>query len=141
MPEMSAYGVKEKAVEAILSKQYQTMILNFANPDMVGHTGSISATVKACEAVDENLGDVLDAINKIGGIAIVLADHGNAEVMVDENGNPHTAHTTNLVPCIITKRGLNLHTGALCDVAPTMLDLLGLEKPLEMTGKSLIIKS
>lgn len=140
-PEMSAFEVADAAIKEILTKEYDTMILNFANPDMVGHTGSIPAATKAVEAVDINLGRVLEAINKVGGVAIILADHGNAEVMRDENGTPHTAHTTNLVPIIITKEGLKIKDdGALCDIAPTMLDLLGLEKPKEMTGQTLIKK-
>lgn len=139
-PEMSAFEVKDKAVEAILSKEYDTMILNFANPDMVGHTGSIEATTKAVETVDQCTKEVVEAILSIGGVAIVLADHGNAEKMRDDLGNPHTAHTTNLVPVIITKKDVKVGTGSLCDVAPTLLDLLGLDKPKEMTGNSLIIK-
>jgi 2,3-bisphosphoglycerate-independent phosphoglycerate mutase len=140
-PEMSAYELTDKVVEALLTNHYDTMILNFANPDMVGHTGSIEATTKAVEAVDICLGKVLKAIEQIGGTAIVLADHGNAEKMRDEFGQPHTAHTTNLVPVVVTKKGLTLRNGgALCDVAPTMLDLLGVAQPEEMTGKSLIVK-
>ncbi|MFU8792453.1 MAG: 2,3-bisphosphoglycerate-independent phosphoglycerate mutase [Acholeplasmataceae bacterium] len=139
-PEMSAYEVKDKAVEAILSQTYDTMILNFANPDMVGHTGSLPAAIKAVETVDACTKEVVEAILSIGGVAIVLADHGNAEKMEDDNGNPHTAHTTNLVPVAITKKDVKLATGALCDVAPTLLELLGIKQPKEMTGKSLIIK-
>ncbi|PKN15100.1 MAG: 2,3-bisphosphoglycerate-independent phosphoglycerate mutase, partial [Deltaproteobacteria bacterium HGW-Deltaproteobacteria-24] len=139
-PEMSAFEVKDKAVQAILSGAFDTMILNFANPDMVGHTGSIEATIKAVETVDQCTKEVVEAIQKIGGVAIVLADHGNAEKMLDETGNPHTAHTTNLVPVTITDKNYQLNTGALCDVAPTMLDLLGVKQPKEMTGKSLIKK-
>jgi 2,3-bisphosphoglycerate-independent phosphoglycerate mutase len=139
-PEMSAFEVKDKAVKAILTGEYDTMILNFANPDMVGHTGSIEATTKAVETVDQCTKEVVEAILSIGGVAIVLADHGNAEKMRDEFGQPHTAHTTNLVPVVITKHDVKLGTGALCDVAPTLLDLLGIDKPREMTGKSLIIK-
>ncbi|MEF3693025.1 MAG: 2,3-bisphosphoglycerate-independent phosphoglycerate mutase [Acholeplasmataceae bacterium] len=139
-PEMSAFEVRDKAVEAILSKKFDTMILNFANPDMVGHTGSIEAATKAVETVDQCTKDVVEAILSIGGIAIVLADHGNAEKMRDEFGNPHTAHTTNLVPVIITQKGIKVNTGSLCDVAPTLLDILGIMQPKEMTGKSLIIK-
>lgn len=139
-PEMSAFEVRDKAVEAIKSGSFDTMILNFANPDMVGHTGSIEATTKAVETVDQCTKDVVEAILSIGGVAIVLADHGNAEKMRDEFGQPHTAHTTNLVPVVITKKDIKVGTGALCDVAPTMLDLLGVKQPKEMTGKSLINK-
>ena len=139
-PEMSAFEVRDKAVEAIKSGAFDTMVLNFANPDMVGHTGSIEAATKAVETVDQCTKDVVEAILSIGGVAIVLADHGNAEKMRDDEGNPHTAHTTNLVPVVITKKDIKVNTGALCDVAPTMLDLLGVKQPKEMTGKSLIIK-
>ena len=139
-PEMSAYEVKDKAVKAILSGEYDTMILNFANPDMVGHTGSIEATTKAVETVDQCTKEVVEAILSIGGTAIVLADHGNAEKMRDEFGNLHTAHTTNLVPVVITRKDISVGTGSLCDIAPTLLDILGVKKPKEMTGKSLIIK-
>jgi hypothetical protein len=125
-PEMSAYEVKDKAVEAIRSKAFDTMILNFANPDMVGHTGSLSATIKAVEAVDACTKEVVEALLKEGGIAIVLADHGNAEQMIDSEGNPHTAHTTNVVPVAITSFDYTLSSGALCDVAPTLLELLGI---------------
>lgn len=139
-PEMSAYEVKDKAVAAILSKEFDTMILNFANPDMVGHTGSIPAAIKAVETVDQCTKEVVEAILSIGGVAIVLADHGNAEKMRDESGQPHTAHTTNLVPVVITDPTIKVGTGALCDVAPTLLDILGVPQPKEMTGHSLIIK-
>lgn len=138
-PEMSAYEVKDKAVEAIKSGKFDTMILNFANPDMVGHTGSIEAATKAVEAVDQCTKEVVEAILSIGGVAIVLADHGNAEKMRSEDGKPHTAHTTNPVPVLITKKGIKVNTGSLCDVAPTLLELLGLKQPKEMTGHSLII--
>lgn len=139
-PEMSAYEVKDKAVEAIQSGHYDTMILNFANPDMVGHTGSLEATIKAVEAVDQCTKEVVESLQKNGGIAIVLADHGNAEKMISEDGNPHTAHTTNDVPVAITSHDYDLNHGALCDVAPTLLELLHIEKPVLMTGKSLIKK-
>ncbi|HEY8405997.1 MAG TPA: 2,3-bisphosphoglycerate-independent phosphoglycerate mutase [Acholeplasma sp.] len=139
-PEMSAYEVKDKVIEALRTGTFQTMILNFANPDMVGHTGSIEAATKAVEATLDCVKQVTDEILAMGGVAIILADHGNAEQMRDEFGNPHTAHTTNLVPVIVTKAGISLTTGALCDVAPTMLDLLGIPQPKAMTGKSLIIK-
>jgi 2,3-bisphosphoglycerate-independent phosphoglycerate mutase len=137
-PEMSAFEVKDKAVEAILSGQYDTMILNFANPDMVGHTGSLEAAIKAIEAVDQCTKEVVEVIQKVGGVAIVLADHGNAEQMIDETGQPHTAHTTNLVPVAITNPHYQLNSGALCDVAPTLLELLKLQQPASMTGKSLL---
>jgi 2,3-bisphosphoglycerate-independent phosphoglycerate mutase len=139
-PEMSAFEIKDKAVEAIKSGKFDTMILNFANPDMVGHTGSIPAAVKAVETVDQCTKEVVEAILSIGGIAIVIADHGNAEKMRSEDGQPHTAHTTNLVPVVITEKDIKVNTGALCDVAPTLLDILGVKKPKEMTGHSLIIK-
>ena len=102
-PEMSAYELTEEVIKALRTKSFNTMILNYANPDMVGHTGSIPAATKAVEVVDECLGKVLKEIEALGGVAVVVADHGNAEKMRDENGNPHTAHTTNLVPIIITK--------------------------------------
>jgi 2,3-bisphosphoglycerate-independent phosphoglycerate mutase len=138
---MSAYELTDKVVESLKTKQYDTMVLNFANPDMVGHTGSIPATTKAVEAVDECLGRVLKEIEALGGVAIIIADHGNAEKMRDENGEPHTAHTTNPAPVIITKKGIELRNdGALCDIAPTMLNLLNIKQPSQMTGKSLIIK-
>lgn len=139
-PEMSAYEVKDKAVEAILSKKYDTMILNFANPDMVGHTGSLEAAIKAIEAVDACTKEVVEALDQTGGIAIVLADHGNAEEMINASGQPHTAHTTNLVPVAITNFAYKISDGALCDIAPTLLDLLNVNKPEAMTGRSLVSK-
>jgi 2,3-bisphosphoglycerate-independent phosphoglycerate mutase len=114
------------------------MILNFANPDMVGHTGSLEAAIKAIEAVDQCTKEVIEALDKVGGVAIVLADHGNAEEMISNTGEPHTAHTTNLVPVAITNKSLKLKHGALCDVAPTLLKLLHVEQPAAMTGHSLI---
>ena len=137
-PEMSAFEVRDKAVEAIKSGKFDTMILNFANPDMVGHTGSVEAAKKAVETVDTCTKDVVEAIQSIGGVAIIIADHGNAEKMRSEDGNPHTAHTTNLVPVIVTDPNVKVGTGALCDVAPTLLDILGVKQPKEMTGHSLI---
>lgn len=115
------------------------MILNFANPDMVGHTGSLESTIKAVEAVDTCLEKVVKAILEIGGIACIVADHGNAEQMKDERNKPHTAHTTNLVPFILVNSKFNLRSGSLCDVSPTLLELLGISQPIEMTGKSLIL--
>jgi 2,3-bisphosphoglycerate-independent phosphoglycerate mutase len=136
-PEMSAYEVAEAAVKEIEEDAHDVIILNFANPDMVGHTGSLEATIKAVEAVDECLGKVVDTILAKGGVAMIIADHGNAETMIDEEtGAPCTTHTTNPVPCIITKEGLELREdGILADVSPTLLKLLGVEQPKEMTGK------
>jgi len=140
-PEMSAYTVTDKVLEELESRNYDTVILNFANGDMVGHTGVISAAIKAVETVDECVGRVVDKVLEVGGIAFITADHGNCEKMLDEEGNPFTAHTTNLVPLIITKHGLNLRKdGNLGDIAPTMLELMGLVQPEEMTGKTLIVK-
>ncbi len=142
-PEMSAYEVADKAVEQVESGK-DVLILNFANCDMVGHTGVMNAAVKAVEAVDECLKKVVEAIWKSGGTAIVTADHGNAEVMKFEGGSPCTSHTTNVVPLVIAGDkylGTKLKDGkALCDVAPTLLDIMGVEKPEEMTGESIIAK-
>lgn len=139
-PEMSAFELTDRLVEAIESKQYDAIICNFANPDMVGHTGNFDATVKAIEALDKCLGRIYQAIEKVNGEMLITADHGNAEMMVNrETGQPHTAHTTNLVPLIYVGRDLKLlNQGALSDLAPTMLDLMGIEQPSEMTGRSLI---
>ncbi len=144
-PEMSAYEVAEKACELIASQEYDVMILNFANPDMVGHTGVSEAAVAAIKAVDECVGKVVDAIQKVGGEVIITADHGNSEMMVDENTHgPFTAHTTNPVPFIlVSDRYIHaqLRTdGRLADIAPTMLELIGLPKPPEMEGESMIVK-
>lgn len=143
-PEMSAYEIASYAVEALLKKRPDFAVINFANPDMVGHTGNLPATIKAVETVDGCLGQLVKAVQQLGGAMIITADHGNAEEMIDqETGTPQTAHTTNPVPFIlITPRGNELKLragGALCDVAPTALQLLGLPKPEEMTGKSLIV--
>lgn len=140
-PEMSAYEVCDKVVAAIKEEKYDTIILNFANCDMVGHTGVIPAAVKAVEVVDECVGKVVEALNRVGGVAIITADHGNAEKMLDENGKPYTAHTTNPVPLILTSNNYELKEhGILSDIAPTMLELLGVAKPSDMTSESLIIK-
>ena len=140
-PEMSAYEVADALVEKIEADAYDAIILNFANPDMVGHSGMLEPTIKAVEATDDNLGRVVDAILAKDGYAVIFADHGNADTVITDEGTPHTAHTTVPVPVIVTKKGLELRTdGKLADVAPTMLDLLGLEIPAEMTGESLIIK-
>ena len=137
---MSAFEVKDKVVEAILSEKYDTIILNFANWDMVGHTGVITAAVKAVEAVDTCVGEVVAALDKVGGVALITADHGNAEKLLDEEGKPYTAHTTNPVPVVITDKNIKLRDGILSDIAPTLLDLLGIEIPKEMTSKTLIVK-
>src|SRR5699024_976013 len=140
-PEMSAYEVTDALVADIEADKSDAIILNFANPDMVGHSGMLEPTIKAIEAVDENLGRVVDRILAHDGVAIIFADHGNADTMITPEGTPHTAHTTVPVPVIVTQKGVTLRTdGKLADVAPTMLDLLGVEKPAEMTGESLIIK-
>ncbi|MGL4819533.1 MAG: 2,3-bisphosphoglycerate-independent phosphoglycerate mutase [Bacilli bacterium] len=139
-PEMSAYEVTDKLVASIEAEENDVIILNFANPDMVGHSGMLEPTIKAIEAVDECLGRVVEALHAKGGTAVITADHGNADEVTTLEGNPMTAHTTNDVPFIITKDGLELTTGKLGDIAPTMLDLLGIEKPVEMTGNSLIKK-
>ena len=142
-PEMSAFEVAAKAVEQVESGK-DVLILNFANCDMVGHTGVFNAAVKAVEAVDACLKKVVEAVWKSGGTAIVTADHGNAEVMQFDGGSPCTSHTTNLVPFVVAGDkyiGKSLKQGkALCDVAPTLLDIMGVEKPAEMTGESIIEK-
>ncbi len=135
-PEMSAYEVTDKLLENM--NKYDVIILNFANPDMVGHTGNMSATIKAVEAVDENLGKIYEKACELGFTLLVTADHGNSEYMIDENNNPVTSHTTNKVPFIVCDKNLQLNEGRLSDIAPTMLELLRLGKPKEMTGESLI---
>jgi 2,3-bisphosphoglycerate-independent phosphoglycerate mutase len=140
-PEMSAYDVTEALLKEIEADKFDAIILNFANPDMVGHSGMLEPTIKAVEVVDECLGRVVDSILAKGGKAIITADHGNADEVLTLEGQPMTAHTTNPVPVIVTKEGATLREdGILGDLAPTVLDLLGLEKPIEMTGKSLISK-
>ena len=137
-PEMSAYEVTEEAVKRILSGTYDVIILNFANCDMVGHTGVYQAACKAVSTVDECVGKVVEATSKMGGVSLITADHGNAERMIDTDGSPFTAHTTNLVPFYIVGANVKLRDGRLCDIAPTMLDLMGLAKPAEMDGETLI---
>ena len=138
-PEMSAYEVTDKMVEAVESGKYDMIILNFANCDMVGHTGVFDAAVKAVEAVDTCVGRVVDAILAQGGAALITADHGNADHMFDEDGSPFTAHTTNPVPlCVVGYPCTLKEGGRLADLAPTMLHIMGLEQPKEMTGHSLI---
>lgn len=138
-PEMSAYEVTDKLVPAIKSGKYDMIILNFANCDMVGHTGIFEAAVKAVEAVDDCVGKVVDAILEMGGTALITADHGNADKMVDDDGEPFTAHTTNPVPFCVVGYDCELRDGGrLADIAPTMLQIMGLEQPKEMDGTSLI---
>jgi 2,3-bisphosphoglycerate-independent phosphoglycerate mutase len=136
-PAMSAPEVTDRFVEALREDGYGFAIVNFANPDMVGHTGSIQAAVKAVETVDECLGRVVEAVAEEGGIALITADHGNAEHMLEDDGSPHTAHTSNAVPLIATDADLTLAEGELSDLAPTVFSLLGLAEPLQMTGKIL----
>lgn len=139
-PEMSAPEVTDKLVE-VIGAGYDLIVVNYANPDMVGHTGDLEAAIKACEAVDQGLGRAIAALETAGGAMVLTADHGNCETMVDpETGGPHTAHTTNLVPVAVFggPAGASLADGRLADLAPTVLDLMGLEVPPEMTGKSLI---
>ena len=137
-PEMSAYEVKDKAINRLKKGNLDMMILNFANPDMVGHSGMLEPTIKAVETVDECLGEIVDEIISQGGVAVITADHGNADEVVQLNGEPMTAHTTNDVPVIVTKKGVNVTSGRLADLAPTVLDLLGIDQPKEMTGKTLL---
>ncbi len=138
-PEMSAYEVCDKVCAAIEGNTYDMIILNFANCDMVGHTGVIPAAVKAVEAVDTCVGRVVAALDSVGGVAIITADHGNAEKLADEDGRPFTAHTTNPVPVVVTDRNIKIRNGILSDLAPTILELMELDIPEEMTSKSLIV--
>ena len=141
-PEMSAIEVTEKVIDAIKSGKYDSIILNYANPDMVGHTGNLDGTIKALETLDKCIGDVVKEVENQNGYLIITADHGNAEQMIDyKTGEPHTAHTTNDVPLVlIGMEDVKLKQGRLCDLVPTMLELMGLDKPKEMTGVSLIEK-
>ena len=143
-PEMSAYQVCDGLVDAIKSDKYDVIIVNFANPDMVGHTGIEAAAIKAVEAVDECVGRVVEAIKEVDGQMFICADHGNAEQLVDYNtGAPFTAHTTNPVPFILVNYDANYtlrEGGCLADIAPTLIEMMGMEQPVEMTGKSLLVK-
>ncbi|MCC5992902.1 MAG: 2,3-bisphosphoglycerate-independent phosphoglycerate mutase [Rhodobacteraceae bacterium] len=141
-PEMAAPEVSARLVQAI-AQGYDLIVVNFANPDMVGHTGDLQAAIRACQAVDAGLGDALDALEQAGGAMLLTADHGNCEMMVDpETGGPHTAHTLNPVPVAVIggPQGSRLRNGRLADIAPTVLELMGLDAPPEMTGQSLIIR-
>ncbi len=143
-PEMSAPAVCDKLVDCIKSGKYDVIIINFANPDMVGHTGVESAAIKAIEAVDACVGRAVDAIKEVNGVLFICADHGNAEQLVDySTGEPWTAHTTNPVPFILVNADPSYKLregGCLADIAPTLIELMGLEQPKEMTGKSLLIQ-
>ncbi len=141
-PEMSAEPVTDRLVEAIDSGRFDFVLVNYANPDMVGHTGSLEAAIRAVETVDRCLGRLLAAVERRGGVALVTADHGNCEVMRDpDTGQPHTAHTRNPVPCFLfgLERPVRMRDGILADVAPTLLPFLGLERPAEMTGAPLVV--
>jgi 2,3-bisphosphoglycerate-independent phosphoglycerate mutase len=140
---MSAPELTDRAVEAIGTGKYDMIILNYANPDMVGHTGNLDAAIEAVETVDTGLGRIVEALKRQGGALIVTADHGNCELMKDpETGGPHTAHTTNPVPVVImggaAAQSGSLNDGSLADLAPTMLNLMGLPVPREMTGHSIL---
>ena len=143
-PEMSAYEVCDKLTGAIRSGNYDVIIINFANPDMVGHTGVEAAAIKAIEAVDECVGKAVEAVKEVGGQMFICADHGNAEQLIDdETGEPFTAHTTNPVPFILVNADPAYRLregGCLADIAPTLIELMGMEQPKEMTGKSLLVK-
>ncbi len=137
-PEMRAEAIADEAIKEI-EKDTDFIFINFANPDMVGHTANVPAIITAVETVDTQLGRVITALEKKGGVAVIIADHGNAEVNIDpETGTKHTAHTTNLVPCIVTNKIITVKNGELPDIAPTILGLLGLQAPSSMTGRSLI---
>jgi 2,3-bisphosphoglycerate-independent phosphoglycerate mutase len=139
-PEMSAPELTDKALDAIRSGKYDLIVLNYANPDMVGHTGVLSAAIKAVEVVDTGVGQLAQAVHDAGGALLITADHGNCELMRDpETGGAHTAHTTNPVPVLLMgARDVSLAEGRLSDIAPTLLELMNLPKPVEMTGVSLL---
>ena len=143
-PEMSAYEVTDRVVDVIRKSMYDVIILNFANCDMVGHTGVLEAAVKAVETVDECIGRIVEEVTRVNGTILITADHGNAEQMIDyTTGDPHTAHTTNPVPLIIAGLPDDVELrdgGRLADLAPTMLDIMGVEKPVEMTGESILVR-
>src|SRR5262249_24183216 len=141
-PEMSAYEVTDRLVAAIEGGKYDLIVVNYANTDMVGHTGDLAAAIQAVEAVDRCLGRVRDALKKVGGAMLITADHGNAEMMEDPiTHEPHTAHTLNRVPVVLVNAAgdrVRLRNGRLADIAPTVLALMGLRQPQEMSGQSLI---
>jgi 2,3-bisphosphoglycerate-independent phosphoglycerate mutase len=140
-PEMSALAVTDEAIARLKSSAYAFVVLNFANMDMVGHTGVLAAAIKACETVDGCVARIVDEIRAAGGVALITADHGNSEKMVDESGGAYTAHTLGAVPLVLvddTRRDACLRQGCLGDIAPTILELMGIEKPPQMTGTSLL---
>jgi 2,3-bisphosphoglycerate-independent phosphoglycerate mutase len=141
---MSAPEVGERLNAAITSGKYDVIVINFANPDMVGHTGVIPAAIEAVERIDQCVGAAVDAVKEVDGVLFICADHGNAEKMIDyETGEPHTAHTTNPVPFILVNYDESYtlrEGGCLADIAPTLIQIMGLEQPAQMTGKSLLIK-
>ncbi len=143
-PEMSAYEVTDEVLSRIESAKYDVIVLNFANMDMVGHTGVFAAAIKACQTVDACVGRIVARVKKEGGAVLLTADHGNADQMIDENAKPHTAHTLHEVPFILVddrRKGVRLRKdGVLADIAPTLLEILGIEQPREMTGRSLIVR-
>jgi 2,3-bisphosphoglycerate-independent phosphoglycerate mutase len=143
LPEMSASAVAEKTIEAIKSKKYALLVVNFANADMVGHTGIIPATIKATEAIDKALGEIYKAITEANGTLLITADHGNADQMFNEDGSIRTAHSLNPVPFLMVDNALKnkklKQSGSLSDIAPTILDIMEIEKPKEMTGEGLIV--
>ena len=143
-PEMSAFEVCDVFTENVLSGKYDLIIINFANPDKVGHAGVMNAAVKAVEAVDECVGRAVDAVIEAGGQMLICADHGNSEQMIDyDTGESMTAHTTNPVPLILVNYtdGIGIRDGRLCDIAPTLLEMMDLPKPKEMTGNSLLVNN
>ena len=135
-PEMSAYEVTDNLLSVI--ENFDVVIINYANGDMVGHTGIFDAAVKAVEVVDECIGKVYQKVEELGGVMLITADHGNSDYMLDDNDNVITSHSTSLVPFIVTKEGIKVENGKLGDIAPTILNLLGLEIPKEMTGNVLV---
>ncbi|MCA8835297.1 MAG: 2,3-bisphosphoglycerate-independent phosphoglycerate mutase, partial [Proteobacteria bacterium] len=142
-PEMSCPEVSDVLCDAIASGQYDLIVVNYANPDMVGHSGVLTAAITACESVDKALGEMMGALDSVGGCAVICADHGNCETMVDiDTGKPHTAHTTNLVPVILFGSGVEgvalRDGGSLADIAPTLLHLMGIDTPEEMSGECLV---
>ncbi len=142
-PEMSALQLTDTVLERIATGNYDVIVLNFANPDMVGHTGVLEAAIRAIRTVDSSVGRIVERVLAVGGALLITADHGNAETMADPQGHPHTAHTCNPVPCILVddrRRGASLRPGALEDIAPTLLHLLGIAQPAEMTGRSLLLE-